>query len=329
MRLLAILTIIFVSSMGEAGGRKQRLRCEEEMARVSSYVIRQGELNHIVLPPSSKRFLIGILVEMDGAPLLALGGYRTQHFSLMRALKGISEAEGANKKRVLWMGELLLVNNEPFEALGKFTKGNEVAGLWRDQFEGKDSADKNNIHEFEKHVRAFNPELMAEDFEGTRWKDAKDSEDIRLMGKMNRFLHNFEAMKERGDVKPDETYRHFIRTQATIVIANVEWILEDPKFDDKPDERLAKLNALFEPELAFDSLYLYVRWLENDGYKEMSQLKGLLKRYRKEEQIPLSVFQAMDASFFKLYTDHADVDQDRRHVCEAQVLSLTRPQASP
>ncbi|MCB0418355.1 MAG: hypothetical protein H6617_01080 [Bdellovibrionaceae bacterium] len=341
MRFLFLIGLCAFLAPAGAGEKKFRMQCASEMVAVSNAVVWNG-LNHLVLQPGAKRYLAGILVEVGGievdgvrvegkVPLLAIGGYRTQHKSLLTALELLQDDYGYETLRVLWMGELLVANSLKHEAVGRFTRANEVAGLWHENYEGKEGVHTNDVRVLETVLREQTPRLLDEDFVGTRWKEVDGTDNIRLMGRMNRFIKAFEDLKRRDRIPRDETYRHFIGNHVLRIVQAVEEVLKDTSYEveGREEDRLADLNALLEPELSFECLYLYVRWLQNDGYSELHPLKALLKRSRKEAGLSLAVWKRVDSDLSRFLESNSRVNEWSHHVGEAQIVDLNQLDFTP
>ncbi len=106
-----------------------------------------------VLPPKSKRYVIGSLVSFGGNNrVLALGGAHTQHAHLELALFNLKKRNPIlTGFHYEWLGELTLENSLEVPAVGVITAANEISGLYFRKY--KDSETHSN------HVSALSSAL--------------------------------------------------------------------------------------------------------------------------------------------------------------------------
>lgn len=291
--LLSFFSPILARAAGVAAG--EGTKCADRLQRLADRTLWAGR-NPLVLPAWGTRYLIGSLVETDRAVVLAVGGYRTRHRHLHLALETALEEESLGEMRYLWLGEMEIGNDRPFESVGEVRRINPVAGLWMTDLSarpGHENDSRNLVDRLERHY----DDLLHRAAEAMSYRDAVSRDAVHLMKRLGRFVKAFERLKASRRIPERETYRHFIGNRVASLLATLEFVLEQ-----KDGDRLRRIEEALAPELTVESLYLYLTWLENDGvsHSSLAPMKEMLERHAGRHVLSLEDWGAFDSSADRL-----------------------------
>lgn len=240
-----------------------------------------GSLSFI-LPPQSKRYLIGSLAVFENGPrVLGIGGFHTRHYHIDRALEELhAEHPEYGPFRYEWLGEIAMENTLKRQAIGRVIAANEISGFFYQP--GKPIVATNDVTQLDKALVRFG---------GVAKADAlflPYTGDHYLFPQLIELKAEFERLQKAGEIHARVTFRHYITSIGGTFLQKLKYHFDDHKNYPTPQSKIAGLDNFWKKPLGYQAFQLYLDFLENDGIfvDEIRQLRSLLSRAHYHQRIP-------------------------------------------